>query len=113
MEKDPAQKAQLKAVLDAQRAEAKTRREEALAEWNIRLPTDPKALIAGRIREFLETSADVDFGAKLVKKGGLMRFDNEDYEAKPITWKLCFRAGREAVEAARTFATSWLSALEK
>ncbi len=113
MEKDPAQRAQVKAMLDAQREENKARSEEALAEWNKRTPSDPKTLIADRIREFLETSADVDFTAKLVKSGSLMRFANEDYEAKSPQWKLCFRAGKEAVAAARAFAQSWLAELEK
>lgn len=112
MEKDPEQKAQIKAMLEGQKAEAEARREEALAEWNKRTPADPKTLIRDRIREFLETSADVDFEAKLVKKG-LLFFENEDYEAKPASWKLCFRAGREAVAAARAFAESWLAELEK
>ncbi len=113
MEKDPAQRAQLKDLLEAQRADAMARYEEAVAEWNKRTPADPKALIADRIREFLETSADVDYGAKLVKRGSLMRFENEDYEARSSQWKLCFRAGKEAVDAARVFAEAWLAELEK
>jgi hypothetical protein len=113
MEKDPAQRAQLKEMLDVQRAQAKADQETALAEWNKRTPADPKTLIADRIREFLETSADVDFSAVLVKKGTHMRFANEDYESKPNQWKLCFRAGKEAVEAARAFAEAWLAELIK
>jgi hypothetical protein len=42
-----------------------------------------------------------------------MRFANEDYEGKPAEWKICFRAGKEATEAARAFARSWLTELEK
>lgn len=113
MEKDPEQRAQLKEMLDAQRAEAKVQGEEALAEWEKRTPADPKTLIADRIREFLETSLDVDYAAKLVKRGSLMRFENEDYEAKSSQWKLCFRAGKEAVASARAFASSWLAELGK
>jgi len=113
VEKNPDQRAQLKEMLDGQRAEAKSRHEEAVAEWNKRTPADPKTLIADRIREFLETSADVDYAAKLVKSGSLMRFANEEYESKPAQWKLCFRAGKEAVDAARAFAQAWLAELEK
>lgn len=113
MEKDPGQRAQIKEMLDGQRAESKERDAEALAEWEKRAPADPKILIAGRIREFLETSAEVDFAAKLVKQGTLLKFVNEEYEGKSKDWKLCFRAGKEAVEAARAFAKSWLAELEK
>jgi hypothetical protein len=113
MEKDPTQRAQLKDMLDAQRAEGLARHEEAVAEWNKRTPADPKTLIADRIREFLETSADLDYTAKLAKRGTLMRFENEDYEAKSSQWKLCFRAGKEAVDAARVFAQAWLTELGK
>jgi hypothetical protein len=113
MEKDPAQQAQLKELLAAQRADVMARHEEAVAEWNKRTPADPKALIRDRIREFLETSANVDYGAKLVKRGSLMRFESEEYEARSSQWKLCFRAGKDAVDAARAFAEGWLAELEK
>jgi hypothetical protein len=113
MEKDPAQRARLKDLLEAEKADVKARYEEALAEWNKRTPADPKTLIADRIREFLETSADVDYGAKLVKRGSLMRFENEEYESRSSQWKLCFRAGKEAVDAARVLAQAWLAELEK
>ena len=37
-----------------------------------------------------------------------MKFANPAYEQKPTEWKLCFRAGREPVEAAKALATAWL-----
>ena len=33
-------------------------------------------------------------------------------EAKPAEWKMCFRAGKPATDAARTFAQKWLSDLQ-
>lgn len=53
----------------------------------------------------------VDFDAKLVPAGRLVRFADPRYEEKPPTWKLCFRSGREAVAAAREAAQGWLKAV--
>ncbi len=39
-------------------------------------------------------------------------FANPDYEAKDGQWKMCFRAGRGVVEAAREEAQAWLKELE-
>ena len=33
---------------------------------------------------------------------------NPEYESRPLTWKLCFRSGKEAVTGARKFAQQWL-----
>jgi hypothetical protein len=82
-----------------------------LAAFERRWPADPKSLVARRLQEFLDISADVDFDAKLVPAGKLMRFADPRYEEKPPTWKLCFRSGREAVAAAREAAHAWLKAI--
>jgi hypothetical protein len=37
-----------------------------------------------------------------------MKFVEGAYESKPGNWKLCYRAGKPAVEAARAFAASWI-----
>ena len=70
---------------------------------------DPDATIKRRLKFFLETTKDVDFGAKLAGR----QFANEEHEAKPAEWKMCYRAGREATAAAREVATAWLADLEK
>jgi hypothetical protein len=88
------------------------RHEEELREWERDLPADPRLLVARRIREFLAASADVDYAARLAPRGDKMVFASEAYEKKPAEWKLCFRAGREATEAARSFARAWLAELE-
>jgi hypothetical protein len=56
-------------------------------------------------------SKDVDFDAKLVPADSKMRFADPRYEEKPPEWKLYYRAGREAVAAAREVAQAWLKAL--
>jgi flagellar biosynthesis GTPase FlhF len=85
--------------------------QERLATFAAEHPANPDALIASRLQDFLDLTADVNFQATLVKRGQLMRFEDPALEAKPAEWKLCYRAGREATEAARAFATGWLKEL--
>ncbi len=42
-----------------------------------------------------------------------MGFADPNYEKKSLEWKYCYRAGKQPVETARAFATSWLADLEK
>lgn len=54
----------------------------------------------------------MDFAAPLVERDGAMRFADASYERKPPEWKRCYRAGKEAVDAARSAATAWLKEVE-
>ncbi|HET7437845.1 MAG TPA: hypothetical protein VFN10_24280 [Thermoanaerobaculia bacterium] len=83
-----------------------------LAQWNQDYPANSKVLLAQRLREFLEVSANVDYNAKLVRSGSKMRFANENYESESGEWKLCYRAGKAPVEKARAFAKAWLAELK-
>lgn len=85
-----------------------------LSEWEKAYPiNNPTGLIKNWINTFLEKSADVNFDAKTVKgKDGIIKFVDPDYEYKDGQWKLYFRAGKESVNAARTFAQSWLGELK-
>jgi hypothetical protein len=86
---------------------------ERLAEWE-KTPTDPRFMIELWLRKFMEESKDIDFNAKLAEDAnGKMRFVRNEYEMKSANWKLCYRAGRESVEAARAFVKGWLGELEK
>ncbi len=87
------------------------RHQEELKEYEINHPKNPDAMIAKRLKEFLEVSVDVRYDAKLVKRGDLMRFESQALEEKPMEWKFCFRAGKEATDAARAFAQEWLKEL--
>ena len=112
MEKDAGMTSMMKQGLEMQSAEDKKAYEGRVAAHEKRFPADPNVLIARRLQEFLAMSKDVDFGAKLSPgPGGKMVFANAAYEEKPPEWKLCYRAGREPVEAARAFASEWLQAL--
>jgi len=88
--------------------------QERLAKHEQEFPADPRVAIASRLRQFLELSKDIPFDAKLVPAGGgKMKFADARYEAKSDDWKLCYRAGKEPVEAARAFAADWLRQIEK
>jgi hypothetical protein len=108
----PQMAAMMRQGAEAQVADEKRQYDEAVARYQKRYPAEPRLMVAQRLREFLTVSQDVDFSAKLVPAGGKQRFANPDYEVKSSEWKLCYRAGKEAVDAARAFATTWLRAIE-
>lgn len=47
-----------------------------------------------------------------MKQGNLTKCADPALKAKPSEWKLCFRAGKAAMDVARAFATEWLRELE-
>ena len=109
---DPAARAELRKPLEAE----DQRVEQEHARWEEEYPADFRAAIAKRLHEFLALSATVDFGATLVpcrnSSQRLSCFADPTYERKPAEWKRCYRAGKQPVETARTFAASWLRELE-
>lgn len=109
--KDPQMMAIMKQSYAAEAENSKKDYQRSLTEYEARYPADPGVLIAKRLREFLEMSNGIPFDAKLVGSNGQMRFADPKLESKPDQWKLCFRAGKEPVEAARAFASEWLKAL--
>ena len=60
----------------------------------------------------LEVTSDLNYDAQLVDRNGKKVFADAALEAKPDQWKLAFRAGKPATEAARAFAQRWLSDLQ-
>jgi hypothetical protein len=94
------------------RAAAAEKHAAAVRTWEAQYPADPSRLIARRLRAFLDVSAEVDYTATLESRGGAMRFTNAAYESKSSEWKLCYRAGKETVDAARESAARWLNELE-
>lgn len=100
--------------LDAIRMDRESRVESHKADikkWEADYPESPRALVAKRLKEFLDASASVDFDAKVEARDGKLKFVDPAHEAKDAYWKLCYRAGRETVTAARTSAQAWLDAL--
>jgi hypothetical protein len=94
------------------RADAEARHLEVTRRWEAEYPEAPSRLIARRLQTFLDVSADVDFSAKLEPRNGRMRFVDPAYERRSSEWKLCYRAGKAAVDAAREAATAWLLELD-
>ncbi len=90
---------------------------EDRAKWEEQYPADFRAVVARRLHQFLDRSANIDFAAKLVPCKNSwqkhMCFADPNYENKPPEWKYYYRAGKQPVEAARAFATNWLADLEK
>ncbi len=110
METGP-RRAELETALREQYAGLSLERETAMKQLEAVWPADHRALIADRLRHFLEVSADVAYDARLTDKDGKKVFADPALEAKPKEWKLCFRAGKPATDAARAFARTWLSDL--
>lgn len=111
MEKGP-QRAEMETMLKAQRAEQVTAHAAAMKEFEGLFPADPRGLVAMRLRAFLDATRDLDFTAKLVEEGKVRKFADPALEAKPSEWKMCFRAGKPATDAAREFARKWLADLQ-
>ncbi len=84
-----------------------------IGEWEKQYPTSPNNMIKTWLTEFLAVSKDVDFNAQLIEdENGRKLFAKTEYERKPDKWKMCFRAGKETVEAGRSFAKQWLEELK-
>ena len=85
-----------------------------VTEWENEYPIDnPTPMIKKWINTFLEKSANINFAAKTTKnKDGIYKFVDQEYEYKDSQWKLYYRAGKETVTAARTFAQKWLGELK-
>jgi len=111
MEKGERRK-QIEGMLKEQRDELVRSREAALKEFDKTYPPDPRALVAMRLRHFLDATSDVNYGAQLVDKDKKRVFADAALEAKPGEWKMAFRAGKPATDAARTFAQKWLDDLK-
>lgn len=111
MERDGT-KARLNELLKVQRDRDVAAYDARMKEFERDFPTDARTLIAMRLRRFLEVTRDIDFSARLVERDKKLRFADPSLEARPAEWKMCFRAGRPATEAARSFAQTWLAALD-
>lgn len=111
--KDATANAQIDAAQKMQADANAASYKEDLAKWEKEWPADPKVMIVSRLREFLEVSGSVDFAAKTQFDGSNQKnvFVNPDYEGKDARWKLIYRAGKPAVDAARAAAQEWLKAL--
>ena len=109
--KSPEMVKMLRAEVEETLKNQKDSYDDEVRKWQEAYPANPLVLVSRRLQQFMTVSADVDFNAKLVSVDGKMKFENPAYEEKSQEWKMCFRAGREAVAAARPAAAAWLKEL--
>ncbi len=76
------------------------------------LDKDPDVTLRRQLQEFLDLTEGVDYDAKTTGGNRKGAFADATYEGKPPVWKMCYRAGREAGEAARGYAKEWLAELD-
>jgi len=111
--KDPQHIALVRQQIVAQRGDSAKHNDADMKKWQEEFPADYNVVLARRLRQFLATSADVNFDAKVVVTDGRKTFADPQYESKSGDWKMCYRAGREATQAARAAATAWLKEIGK
>lgn len=115
MEKGEKRK-EIEGLLKQQRDEQERQRNLALQELDKTYPADPRAMVAMRLRHFLDVTKDVNYDAQLVESAGSGAkkkvFADPAFEAKSAEWKLAFRAGKPATDTARAFAQKWLADLQ-
>jgi hypothetical protein len=96
-------------------------RDDAVNDYNLQIefwkdcfPENGKLVVKARLEEYLALAASVDFSAQ-VKPGpnGVLVFVEPEYENKNYHWKMCYRAGREANNAAIRIVREWLRELNK
>lgn len=86
--------------------------ENALKSWETRYPANHLLFVKGRLQEFLNATKDIDFNAQLTTRNGIKYFVNADYERKDNRWKMAFRAGKPAIDVARSFAEQWIGEIK-
>jgi hypothetical protein len=111
MEKGDKRK-EIEGLLKEERDSEVRSHDAAMKEFEKTYPADPRALVAMRLRRFLDVTSDVNYGAQLVEKGKIKVFADAALESKPAEWKMAFRAGKPATDAARAFAQKWLADLK-
>ena len=111
METGP-RRAELQKAIREQRVAQEQERAQAMKQVDAVWPPDARTMVANRLRHFLELSTGIAYDAKLIDKDGKKVFADPTLEARPKEWKLCFRAGKPATDAARAFAQKWLADLQ-
>lgn len=86
--------------------------ENQVGEWEARYPSNHLLYVKVKLNDFLVATEGIDFSARLYDKNGKKYFENPGYERMDIRWKMAFRAGKDAVEAAREFASKWMSEIK-
>lgn len=86
--------------------------QESLKRWEKEYPADPNVLIKKRLEHFIAVANTVDFTAELKTANGKKKFVKAEYEGKSDEWKQMYRAGKDVILPAVSFAKQWLSELK-
>ena len=78
-------------------------------QWEKMYPADPAVIVKKRLQEYLALAATVDFKAEITGSGSSRTFVNPAYEAKPVKWKVIYRAGQEVNDVVTGFVKQWLA----
>jgi hypothetical protein len=104
-----------KQMADSQKQQGEIQQQQylaSLAQWEKDNPVTPDKMIRQKLEEFLKESEKIDYNAALVRQhDGKMKFANSAYEEMSSIRKMCFRAGKEATDAFRSFAQEWIKEL--
>lgn len=105
----------LRSALDLEQRGRDENNESAGRRFEERYPADPHRIVAGRLRRFLDETADADFSARIIRltdgPDG-MEFVDPAHRAKSTIWQLAVLAGAEATRAARASAEAWLKEID-
>ncbi len=88
------------------------RYQSQICQWEQNYPPGSSQLVKRRLEYFLQTTKDINFNATLKEVRGKKIFVDPYYERKPAEWKMGFRAGKEVVQTARSFASDWIKELQ-
>jgi hypothetical protein len=106
---------QLEAARTAERAQESQRRRASAAEIDQTTPADSNVLVARRLREFLDATANVNFAARTLSltlgSDGIEFLDRADRAMHWIAQEAAI-VGPEATAAARTAAAAWLKEIQ-
>lgn len=73
---------------------------------------DPNPMLRKWIGSFLDGTADVQYDATTRQENGRDIFVDAQFERKDELWKMAYRAGKEPMAVARSFAQRWLADLK-
>ncbi len=82
--------------------------QQQIVDWNQKYPENHLQFIKQRLQMFLDETDSIDYSAELKEVKGKKIFVDPRYEAKSKRWKMAFRAGKEAVDASRSFVEEWM-----
>lgn len=82
-----------------------------IANWEKQYPAKVEGLIQSRLEQFITETDGIDFNAQTEERNGKLVFTDPAYEKKSKYWKLAFRTGAPAIQAARKSVQIWIDDL--